>query len=159
MFSTRLSTIACTLSMLSRFSPSSLPCRADIWLLALRRLADILFNFTWGKKAESGSKENGSWHWLQSRWIIIGASQCEFRNGNGVCATIGSLPMRLWESTSLPLGSQFLSPYWLLSNADFPSMFTVAGIFPGGMVPVKTLQVFKHLVCLCSTWVHLTGQI
>lgn len=56
MFSTRLSTIACTLSMLSRLSPSIRPCIAEIWLLALRRLADILFSFTWEGPEQRGRK-------------------------------------------------------------------------------------------------------
>lgn len=62
-FSTCLSTIACTLSMLSRLSPSRRPCIADIWLLALRRLADILFSFTWdGPEQEEG--EGRGWNYF-----------------------------------------------------------------------------------------------
>lgn len=57
MFSTRLSTIACTLSMLSRLSPSRRPCRTEIRFLELRRLADILFSFTWeGPEQEEGEE-------------------------------------------------------------------------------------------------------
>lgn len=53
-FSTCVLTIACTLSMLSRLRPSRRPCRTEIWLLALRRLIDILFSFTCVSEAERG---------------------------------------------------------------------------------------------------------
>ncbi|XP_068163606.1 coiled-coil domain-containing protein 146 [Antennarius striatus] len=53
--------------MLSRLSPSRRPCRAEIWLLALRRLADILLSFTWeGPERRKRRKRRGGGNYLSS---------------------------------------------------------------------------------------------
>lgn len=110
MFSTRLSTIACTLSMLSRLSSSKRPCRDEIWLLALRRLADILLSFTW-EKARVGVQKIILALATKAGGLLKAPVNLIFKkNRNSVCVMIGCLPTQLWESTSLP-GRQNVPPF------------------------------------------------